>query len=318
MVSDPAFEVLIVGGGVTALEGALALRDLAGDRIRLKLLAPNSEFVYRPMTVREPFSYGRAQRSPLREIASDVGAELLEDSLARVDPAARVARSESGAELHYDGLMLGLGAQVRARYEHAITIDDKRLDELLHGLIQDVEEGYVKRLAFLIPGRMAWPLPIYELALMTARRAYDMNMELAITILTPENAPLSVFGQGASRGVAELLAEHRIGVIGSVRCEVPRSGLVEIRPGGRRLEVDRIVALPELLGPSVPGLPGAPGSSRLIGIAKCVVSSACTRPVTRPTSRSSTAASPLSRPTRRRKRSRRSPARQSSPSPSIR
>ena len=259
MVSGPAFEVLIAGGGVAALEAALALRDLAGERISLKLVAPNSEFVYRPMTVREPFSYGHAQRSSLREIASDVGAELLEDSVARVDPPARMAHTKSGADLHYDELMLCLGAQIRARYEHAITLSDKGLDEVLHGLIQDVEQGYVKRLAFLIPGRVAWPLPIYELALMTATRAYDMNIELAITILTPEKAPLSVFGQGASRGVAELLTEHRIDVIRSVYCEVPRSGLVEIRPGGRRLEVDRIVALPELLGPYLSGLPSAQG-----------------------------------------------------------
>ena len=28
---------------------------------------------------------------------------------------------------------------------------------------------------------MAWPLPLYELALMTAARAYDMNIELQIT-----------------------------------------------------------------------------------------------------------------------------------------
>jgi sulfide:quinone oxidoreductase len=152
MVSGPAFEVLIAGGGVAALEAALALRDLAGERISLKLVAPNSEFVYRPMTVREPFSYGHTQRSTLREIAGDVGAELLEDSVARVDPPARTAHAKSGADLHYDGLMLCLGAQIRVRYEHAITLSDKGLDEVLHGLIQDVEQGYVKRLAFLIPG----------------------------------------------------------------------------------------------------------------------------------------------------------------------
>ena len=249
---------MIVGGGVAGLEGALALRDLAGDRASVKLMAARPEFVYRPMAVREPFSLEVAHRYPLREIASDIGAELVQDTLARVDPRARLVYLESGSELRYDALLLGLGAKIRARYEHAVTLDDARLDELLHGLIQDIEGGYVKRLAFVVPPRMAWPLPIYELALMTSRRAYDMNVEVAITIVTPEDAPLAVFGQGASQAVAELLADDGIYVIASAYCEIPRSGLIEISPGERPLEVDRVVALPELDGPAVPGLPQAP------------------------------------------------------------
>jgi len=252
-----SFEVLIAGGGVAGLEAALALRDLAGDRVSVRLLAPNAEFVYRPMTVVEPFSFAVARRYPLPEVARDVGAELVQDALARVDPAAQVVHGESGAELSYDALLLGLGSRIRPRYEHAVTLDDARLDELLHGMIQDVEGGYVKRVAFVVPPRMAWPLPLYELALMTSRRAYDMNVEVAITIVTPEDAPLAVFGQGASQGVAELLADDGILVITSAYSEIPRSGVIEISPSNRTLEVDRIVALPELDGPAVPGLPEA-------------------------------------------------------------
>ena len=76
------------------------------------------------------------------------------------------------------------------------------MDETLHGLIQDIEGGYVDSLAFVAPGRMAWPLPLYELALMTAGRAYDMNVELATTIVTPEDSPLAIFGSAASDAVA--------------------------------------------------------------------------------------------------------------------
>jgi NADH dehydrogenase FAD-containing subunit len=50
-----ALEVVIAGGGVAALETALALHELAGDRVKLTLLAPNADFVYRPMAVLEPF-----------------------------------------------------------------------------------------------------------------------------------------------------------------------------------------------------------------------------------------------------------------------
>src|SRR5271165_6395190 len=49
--------VVVAGGGVAALETVLALADLASDQTDVTVLAPGSEFVYRPMTVREPFAY---------------------------------------------------------------------------------------------------------------------------------------------------------------------------------------------------------------------------------------------------------------------
>jgi sulfide:quinone oxidoreductase len=259
-VDPPAgrLRVLLAGGGVASLEAALALSDLAGERIELTLLAPSPEFVYRPMTVREPFAYGRAQRLALERIAADTGAELVTDALARVDPEARLVHTVGGLQLPYDALVLGLGARLSSRYEHAVTIDDERLDELLHGLIQDIEQGYVKRLALVVPPAHTWPLPIYELALMAAERADDMGVELSTTILTPEDAPLALFGEGASQAVSELLGREAIAVVTSAYCEIPRAGLIEIAPGDRRLEVDRVIALPELRGPGVPGLPADP------------------------------------------------------------
>lgn len=261
MTTDPApsaqFEVVIVGGGVGALEAALALRDLAADRLTLKLISASPDFTYRPTSVQEPFSFGGAERYPLQEIAGDIGLELVEDTVEYVDPGARSVHTATGSDHGYDALLLALGARVRARYEHATTIDDRRLDEQLHGLIQDLEGGYIKRLAFVVPPRMAWPLPIYELALMSARRAYDMNVEVAISVLTPEESPLAVFGRGASDGISALLAENRIEVLTSAYCEIPSAGHIELAPGDRKLEADRIIALPELDGPSLPGLPTA-------------------------------------------------------------
>jgi sulfide:quinone oxidoreductase len=249
------FRVIIAGGGVAALETALALADLAPDRTAVTVIAPDAEFVYRPMAVREPFAYGPAHRYPLAPIVSDAGARLLCDELAWVDTDKRAIHTKSDESIEYDALMLALGAKAQPRYKHALTIDDHRLDETLHGLIQDVEAGYVHSIAFVAPGRMAWQLPLYELALMTAGRAYDMDVELAVTLLTPEDSPLAIFGEAASKVVSELLERAHIQTVNSAYCEVPRSGEVVINPGDRRLEVDRIVALPELYGPSIRGLP---------------------------------------------------------------
>jgi len=247
--------VVVVGGGVAALESVLALADLAPDRTDVTMLAPNEEFVYRPMTVREPFAYGAARRYALESIVRKAGARLLSDELVWVDPAKQTVHTRSGESIEYDALMLALGAKINARYSHALTIDDRHMDETLHGLIQDVEGGYLRSLAFVSPGRMPWPLPLYELAMMTAGRAYDMNIELSVTIVTPEDAPLAIFGSAVSSAVGERLAKLGIQMMTSAYAEIPSQGRIVINPGDRRLQVDRAVALPELYGPSVRGIP---------------------------------------------------------------
>jgi len=247
--------VLIVGAGVAGLEAALALRELAGDRVATTILAPAAEFIYRPLRVREPFGYSEARRYPLDDIGRDIGVELVRDAFKRLDPEGHVVYTDAGAQLEYDALLLAPGATLRPGFTHALTLDDSRLDEQLHGLIQDVEGGYVHKLAFISPTPMPWPLPLYELALMTARRAYDMNVDLSITLATPEEAPLGVFGAKASEAVERLLVENGILFIPSAHCETPAEGHVSVAPGSRNLMVDRVLALPQLFGPPLPGVP---------------------------------------------------------------
>jgi sulfide:quinone oxidoreductase len=247
--------VIIVGGGVAALESALALSHLAPELTDVTLIAPDLEFVYRPMVVREPFAYGLASRYPLQRIVSDAGATLLQEQLAWIDPGKHTLHTETGKAIEYDALLLALGARASARYEHAVTIDDRHLDETLHGLIQDIEGDYIHSLAFVAPGPIAWPLPLYELALMSAGRAYDMGIELSTTIITPEDSPLAIFGATASSAVSELLHQANIRTISSAYAEVPRASEVVISPGERHLHADRVIALPELHGPSVRGIP---------------------------------------------------------------
>ena len=203
MSTDPSshkLRVVIAGGGVAGLETALALRDLAPDRTEVSVLAPDADFVYRPMVVREPFGYSAARRYPLAPIVQDAGATLIAGRLGWVDAASRVAHTEAGESLEYDALVVALGATVTTRYQHALTLDDHDLDKTMHGLIQDVEGDYIRKLAFVVPGRIAWPLPLYELALMTAGRAYDMGITLQTTIVTPEDShPCHIWTRGEQR-----------------------------------------------------------------------------------------------------------------------
>lgn len=253
------FRALIAGGGVAALEAALCLRELEGDRIDITMLCPQADFVYRPMRVREPFAYAGARRYSLQDIARDLDMELRLDSFRWLDDDNRMVHTLTGARIEYDALLLAMGAKTWPAFRHAITLNDSRLDDQLHGLIQDLEGGYVHSLAFVAPSRMPWPLPIYELALMTAQRAYDMGADVSITLVTPEDAPLAVFGGKVSERLAEILADNGIQIITSAYSETPAPGELTVHPGSRTLSADRILALPALYGPSTPGVPkGSP------------------------------------------------------------
>jgi sulfide:quinone oxidoreductase len=248
------FEVLIAGNGVAGLEAAFALRELAGDRVSLSILAPTDEFIYRPMSIAEPFNLGWAGHYSIAPLVATVGATLIQDSLREVDAARQKVVTASGAELAYDALLICVGTTVETRFDHATTMDDAHMDEFLHGLVQDIEGGYCHRLAVVVPAPVPWPLPAYELALMASERAWDMQTDVSITLLTPERAPLVIFGDAVSRDLGRLLVRRRITVITSAYCEIPANKTIRIYPGGRSLEVDRIVALPELRGPAIAGL----------------------------------------------------------------
>ena len=248
-------DVLVAGGGVAGLEAAFALRELAGDRVRVTLLATGEDYVERAWSVGEPFSSSHADRFSLARLAAQAEAELVHDSLVAVDVARRMAHTAGGLQVDYDALMVCVGASTHEMFEHATHVDDGRMDELLHGLVQDVEGGLVRRLAIVVPAPMPWPFPAYELALMASERAWDMQADMDIILLTPERAPLEIFGAPASRALSELLAGRRIEVVTSAYCEIPRAQMVIAHPRGRTIAADRVIALPQLRGPALEGLP---------------------------------------------------------------
>jgi len=256
---EQRFSVLIAGGGVAGLEAAFALRELAGDRVAVTVLSAGEDFVYRPLSIGEPFNRSHADHYDLAALTTEAGAELVHGTLTQVDTGARIAHTAEGGELSYDALLVATGARMEPYSEHATNVDDAHMDELLHGLVQDIEEGYQHQLAIVVPAPMPWPFPAYELALMASERAYDMQTELAITLLTPERMALEVFGDQISRQVAAMLAERHIELVTSAYCDVPQSQQIVVHPGGRVVHATRVVALPRLLGPGLSGLPADGG-----------------------------------------------------------
>ena len=247
--------ILIAGGGVAGLEALLGLHSLAADRVHLTLVAPTSEFSYKPLAVAEPFSLGSAHRVQLERFTEPMGAELLLDAVTGVDDAARLVHLRDGGTRSFDALLVAPGARPVAGPAGALTWWPEGDPDAFGGLLRDLEEGYAKRLAIVVPAGATWPLPAYELALMTAREARGMGHDdVEVTVVTPESAPLALFGVEAVAAIAEELARAGVAVKTGVVAHVDQGTLV-LEPGGERLAGHRIVSIPRLLGPALDGLP---------------------------------------------------------------
>jgi len=253
--SGKALRVVIAGGGVAALEAALALRTLAEERVALQLVAPESEFTYRPLAVVEPFRVGEVGRFRLPRITEAAGAELRQGMVASVDSERHVVIDDDGEELSYDVLLLALGARPLAAVENALTFRGPQDGASLAALLEEAVAGSVRSVVFALPVEARWPLPLYELALLTGTYLTDRGTRgVGITLVTPEDAPLALFGAEASEAIRELLElrgiELRVRTV-PLRFE---GGALRIAPEGA-LEADRVVALPRLEGPRLPGIP---------------------------------------------------------------
>ena len=200
--------MLIAGGGVAALEAMVALRRMAGDLVDVELLSPDRDFFYRPLAVGEPFGLGEVLRFDLATLARGCGATHRLGTLTSVDADAHEVRTSRNVTFEYDFLLIATGARPREAVPGALTFRGEADVPLIRGMLSDIDRGLVQRLAFALPGGVTWPLPLYELALLTAEHARDTDLE--ITIVTPEESPLHILGRKASETVAGQLEDHGI------------------------------------------------------------------------------------------------------------
>jgi sulfide:quinone oxidoreductase len=251
--SGKPVSVVIAGGGVAALEATLALRELAADRVALQLVAPESEFIYRPLAVVEPFRVGEVKRFPIRRLTEAAGADLRQGLVASVAPERHVVAAD-GEELSYDVLLLALGARPMPAVENALTFRGPQDSAALAALLEEAVAGSVRSIVFALPVEARWPLPLYELALLTGTYLTDRGtMGVGLTLVTPEDAPLALFGAEASDAIRELLELRGIDL--RLRTVPLRfeGGALHVAPEAA-IAADRVVALPRLEGPRLPGI----------------------------------------------------------------
>jgi sulfide:quinone oxidoreductase len=247
--------VVIAGGGVAALEAMVALRQTAGEAVDVELLSPDRDFYYRPLSVGEPFGVGDVLRFDLPSLARGCGAAHRLGSLTSVDASGRQVRTSHNAVLDYDLLLIAIGARPREAVPGALTFRGAVDVPLMRGLLDDIDRGLVERVAFALPGGATWPLPLYELALLTAHHVrVGGGNDLEMTVVTPEERPLGLLGQEASEAVAGQLAEYGIRFVARTYPASYAEGELRIVPGPS-LRVDAAVTLPRLRGVPLAGVP---------------------------------------------------------------
>ncbi len=265
--------VVIAGGGVAAVEASLALHELAGHRVQVTLVSPEREFLYRPVTVAEAFERGEARVYALGEILAYAGgARLILDSVQSVEPDEQVAVLGSGERIGYETFIAAFGAVARDPLPGALTFRGRADVPALRAVLDELAAGAARSVALTLPSERMWALPIYELALMTASHLRERAASAGVWLVTPEEEPLELFGPAAARAIEPMLKARGIRLRTSSRPALVRDRAL-VLAGGAQIYVDRVITLPQLEGPALPGLPcdqhgfiPVDGHGRVLGI----------------------------------------------------
>lgn len=247
--------VLVAGAGVGAIECVLALRELAASRVSVELLAPAAELVHRPSAVATPFGGEPAARIDLRQLAADLGVRLHRDALASVDPARQHVYTRDGDYVPYDILVIATGARSREAVPGALTFRGPMSAGLVEQAVGRVALDPSQRLVFAAPKGVRWLLPLYELALLSAATLRDRGVaDPDIVVATGEHEPLEVFGPAASEALRRELDRAGVELVTSASAVAAFDRALRLE-NGSLLTADIVVALPELVGPRISGLP---------------------------------------------------------------
>jgi hypothetical protein len=118
-----------------------------------------------------------------------------------------------------------------------------RCAPVVDDLITELGLGRIRSVAFVVLGEARWTLPLYEIAITTARRGWSIGIaDARYWFITSEPVPLAGFGPAARAGISARLEPEGITFIGSTFADL-RPGVVLLDPQGELLEVDRVVTL---------------------------------------------------------------------------
>lgn len=247
--------IVIVGGGVAALETAIGLHENELVDVDVTLVSPNRNFNYRPFAVLEPFGFSQAVEMPIAELVADCHVELVSDKVSRVDLAFRRVMTSRGDLIEFDALLVASGAEPVEGLRGAVTVGDAAGNMEIERLLLEIDAGLVKSVAFVASAGASWTLPIYEIALLTAAHAKrHLKPAVRVMLVTAERRPLQIFGDDAADHIQQLLDRAGVEFLGGVQAQTYGDGRISTATGDS-IPADRAVALPHLVGRRIPGLP---------------------------------------------------------------
>ncbi len=253
------FRVVIAGGGVAAIEAALALREIAPERTALAIATAAPEFVYRPLAVLRPFRSRPTYRIELNRVAADLGAELVAADAVAVEADRRQLVLASGRRLSYDALLIAIGARAEAIVgAGTLTPWDWGEGHAFRSILGALSEGKAKSVTFIVPAGLTWTLPLYELALLTGAYVREEGVaDVSLSLVTPESVPLEAFGGEVSASVATLLEQRGIALFTESEVAAIEGGSVRTS-GGASIPADVTAAVPVIRARMLAGVPTDP------------------------------------------------------------
>jgi hypothetical protein len=117
---------------------------------------------------------------------------------------------------------------------------------LVDRLVSDLAFRRIRSVAFVVEDDAAWTLPLYEVAIATARRGWKLGLaDVRYWLVTSEPEPLASLGTSVSDAASRRLEPEGIAFIGSTYADV-RGGLVLLDPQGESIEADVVVTLAQV------------------------------------------------------------------------
>jgi sulfide:quinone oxidoreductase len=275
--------VCVVGAGTAGLEGILSARAVLGAEAELRLIAPESEFRYRPMSSSSLFRPAPERGLAIGDLAAQAGVRWVADRADVVNEAERGVLTRDGDTVDFDFLLLAAGARFRPALRQGHVWERGADPSFLDQMILDIAAGEVRSVAVAVPRGARWPLPAYELALVLAWSA--SGSDARVMLITAEEQPLAALGRQATDAITGELREAGVETIAGVEIvdepsHDPRSGerahviLMPEEPAGEAdaligkptdparvrlgsgalFEFDRLISLPTGLGPFIAGV----------------------------------------------------------------
>ena len=257
--------VCIVGAGTAGLEGLLRAREMDAQA-ELRLIAPDRDFHYRPVSADSLFRPVPELRLAIDRVVQHAGATRIGDRADVVHAADQQILTRDGDLVDYDKLLLAPGA----RSERALRQGHlwRRGDDpgFLDQMLAELHADRIRRVAVCVPRGARWTVPAYELALVLAWSTAGMRAE--VTLLTAEERPLAALGPEATQLVTGELDDAGVRVVAGVdvldapgeRRDPPAPVQLTMRPhasdgaSGTAEDFDRLISLPTAVGPHLTGV----------------------------------------------------------------